>query len=56
MVEKRMERFLHSVFKQKYENYHLVITDDNSNDNTVEFIREYLSNHDKLKSKTTIII
>ena len=34
-----MERFMDSVNKQKYQQFHLVFIDDNSDDGSAEFVR-----------------
>lgn len=44
-AEKYIKETLDSVFSQNYENLEIVITDDNSPDNTFEIIKEYVSSY-----------
>jgi len=38
-----------SVFAQTYENWEMIIVDDNSKDNSVEYIKELIKNNSKIK-------
>jgi teichuronic acid biosynthesis glycosyltransferase TuaG len=42
-------RSIESVLNQTHQNFEIIITDDNSNDNTVLIIKKYLKNHDNIK-------
>lgn len=57
MENNRQERFLESVKKQNYSNFHLILCDDNSNDETVNFTERYLRipENDQLRNRTTLL-
>ena len=46
---KTVKRSVESVLNQTYQNFEIIITDDNSNDNTVSVIEKYLKNHNNIK-------
>jgi hypothetical protein len=48
-------RCLDSISKQSYQNFDLLILDNDSRDSTIKIIKEYLDNHEELKKKTEII-
>jgi len=47
--EKFLSRQIDSILHQSYQDFELIIYDDNSNDNTVEIILSYMKSHDRIK-------
>ena len=46
---KTVKRSIESVLNQTHQNFEIIITDDNSNDNTVSVIEKYLKKHNNIK-------
>ena len=46
---KTVKRSIESVLNQTHQNFEIIITDDNSNDNTVSLIEKYLKKHNNIK-------
>ena len=44
-----VKRTIESVLNQTHENFEILITDDNSTDNTILIIKKYLKKHDNIK-------
>lgn len=47
--EKTLRKCLNSILGQAYENYEVIVVDNNSSDNTKEIIREFQKNNKKIK-------
>lgn len=47
--EKFIERTLHSLYKQTYQNFEIIIADGQSNDSTKEIIRTFIKNYPNIK-------
>lgn len=47
--KKFIKETIHSVLSQTYKNWEMIIVDDNSNDNSVEFISNIISNEPRIK-------
>ena len=47
--EKFIEKTIQSIINQTYSNWELLITDDNSNDQTVSIINNYVINDKRIK-------
>ena len=49
MCDKFIEKTILSVLNQTYDNYEMIIVDDNSEDNTQEIVSKYTNNNKKIK-------
>lgn len=48
-AEKYLKQTIESVQKQTYQNYELILVDDKSTDNSLEIIKQYAKENDKIK-------
>ena len=53
--EKYLANTINSVINQTYDNWELIILDDESTDNSKKIIEEYASNNNKIKSWESLI-